>query len=96
VAVGSNYALFFNALAHSQGAEPAHADGDGDGETLASLLLANLTTVLSFALISTSSISALSTIGAVVAPGTLLALLLAMAFAHQAGEQPATDAPRGP
>jgi predicted exporter len=94
VAVGSNYALFFNALAHSQGTEPAHADGDG--ETLASLLLANLTTVLSFALISTSSISALSTIGAVVAPGTLLALLLAMAFAHQAGEQPATDAPRGP
>lgn len=72
VAVGSNYALFFNMLA-----DQAHPDDD----TLASLMLANLTTVLSFALIAMSSMPALSAIGRVVAPGTLLALVLSAAFA---------------
>ena len=50
--------------------------------TLASLLLANLTTVLSFALIALSEIPALAAVGRVVAPGTLLSLLLAAAFAR--------------
>jgi len=72
VAVGSNYALFFDLLREG---------GDSDDDTLASLLLANLTTVLSFALIATSQIPALSAIGRVVAPGALLALLLAAVFA---------------
>lgn len=74
VAVGSNYALFFDLL------QQTAAPGDGD-DTLASLLLANLTTVLSFGLIASSQIPALSAIGRVVAPGALLALLLAAAFA---------------
>ena len=39
VAVGSNYALFFDQLRET---------GDADADTLASLLLANLTTVVSF------------------------------------------------
>ena len=47
--------------------------------TLASLVLANLTTVVSFGLIAQSSIPALSAIGQVVAPGALLALLLSAA-----------------
>jgi len=73
VAVGSNYALFFDQLQ-----ETGHADED----TLASLMLANLTTVVSFTLIAISEIPALSSIGRVVAPGALLALLLSAAFAR--------------
>ena len=54
VAVGSNYALFFDQFAQQ---------GAPDDDTLASLLLANLTTVGSFGLIAASSIPALSAIG---------------------------------
>ena len=71
VAVGSNYALFFDMLQRS---------GEASDDTLASLLLANVTTVLGFGLIAASDIKALSAIGAVVAPGALLALVLAAAF----------------
>ena len=73
VAVGSNYALFFDQWAHG-----AVADED----TLASLLLANGTTVLAFGLIAASEIPSLSAIGRVVAPGALLALLLSAVFAR--------------
>ena len=76
VAVGSNYALFFDMLHHG-----APAGQGADPDTLASLLLANLTTVLSFGLIALSDIPALSSIGRVVALGSLLALLLSAAFA---------------
>lgn len=72
VAVGSNYALFFDQL---------HRQGPVDDDTLASLMLANLTTVVSFGLIALSGIPALSAIGRVVAPGALLAMLLSAAFA---------------
>ncbi|HSW06634.1 MMPL family transporter [Aquabacterium sp.] len=71
VAVGSNYALFFDQFS---------TEGAADADTLASLVLANLTTVLSFGLIGLSHIPALSAIGQVVAPGALLALLLSAAF----------------
>ncbi|WP_350081218.1 MMPL family transporter [Aquabacterium humicola] len=70
IAVGSNYALFFDQL--TQG-------GPADADTLASLLLANATTVISFGLIAMSKIPALAAIGQVVAPGALLALLLSAA-----------------
>ena len=73
VAVGSNYALFFDML--QQSGKPA------DDDTLSSLLLANVTTVLGFGLIAISDIKALSAIGQVVAPGALLALVLGAAFA---------------
>ena len=56
--------------------------GRADEDTLASLMLANLTTVVSFGLIAISNIPALSSIGRVVAPGALLALLLSAAFAR--------------
>ena len=71
VAVGSNYALFFDRL---------RQQGEADEDLLSSLLLANGTTVLGFGLIALSSIPALSAVGRVVAPGALLALLLAAAF----------------
>ena len=79
VAVGSNYALFFDLM---------RDDPTTDDDTLASLVLANLTTVLSFGLIALSTIPALSAIGRVVAPGALLALLLSAAFVprHVNGE----------
>jgi predicted exporter len=74
VAVGSNYALFFDQL---------RVSGRADEDTLASLMLANVTTVVSFGLIAISDIPALSSIGRVVAPGALLALLLSAAFASR-------------
>ena len=77
VAAGSNYALFFDMLRH-QGQTAADVDAD----TLASLLLANLTTVLSFGLIASSSIPALSAIGTAVAIGGLLSMLLSAMFAR--------------
>jgi predicted exporter len=72
VAVGSNYALFFDA----PGAAPVR-----DPDTLASLALANLTMVLSFSLIALSHIPVLAAIGQVVAPGAGLCLLLSAAWA---------------
>ena len=75
VAVGSNYGLFFARL---------DAEDGLDDDTLASLMLANLTTVVSFGLIALSHIPALSAIGRVVAPGALLALLLAAVFSRRA------------
>eukprot|EP01035_Chromulina_nebulosa_P034047 gene34047-45638_t len=81
VAVGSNYALFFDQL---------RTTGRADEDTLASLMLANLTTVVSFGLIAISDIPALSSIGRVVAPGALLALLLSAAFARSVGPSKAS------
>jgi predicted exporter len=75
LALGSNYALFFDQLAHGDS-----GTSDNHSDTLASLLLANLTTVISFGLIAFSQIPALSALGRVVAPGALLALCLAAAW----------------
>jgi predicted exporter len=74
VAVGSNYALFFDQV--QQGGAP-------DADTLASLLLANVTLVASFAVLAFSQIPALTAIGRVVAPGALLGLVLAAVFARR-------------
>ena len=71
VAIGSNYALFFD---HLQRADEV------DEDTLASLLLANLTTVISFGLLASSQIPVLRAVGAVVAPGALLCLVFSAAF----------------
>jgi predicted exporter len=76
VAVGSNYALFFDLVR-----ERALGDSATDDDTLASLVLANVTMVASFGLLASSSIPVLSAIGLVVAPGVLLALILAAVFA---------------
>ena len=71
VAVGSNYALFFE-----QGTlEPTL--------TLASLLLANAATVLGFGVLAFSSVPVLRDLGETVAPGALLALLFAALLARQ-------------
>ncbi|MES2099876.1 MAG: MMPL family transporter [Pseudomonadota bacterium] len=87
VAIGSNYALFFDQIRAQQDAAPAGAplrSNDKalalDNDTLASLALANLTAVISFLLLAFSSIPALFAIGQVVAPGILLSLVLSAAF----------------
>ena len=71
VAVGSNYALFFDRLGQR---EPEAAP-----RTLASLLLANLTAVASFGALSLSSIPVLAAIGGTVALGAFLTLVFAAA-----------------
>lgn len=71
VAVGSNYALFFN-----RGQTP-------DALTLASLILANLTTVIAFGTLAFSQLPILQAFGTTVAPGALLALVLSAVFAPQ-------------
>ncbi|HXN16057.1 MAG TPA: MMPL family transporter, partial [Usitatibacter sp.] len=68
VAIGSNYALFFERLAFLR-------DGSS-ARTLASLALANFTTVASFGILALSSIPVLRAIGSTVAAGALLVLLL--------------------
>ncbi|WP_029000784.1 MMPL family transporter [Azohydromonas australica] len=78
VAVGSNYGLFFVQWPMARADAPADVR---QADTLASLLLANVTAVCGFGLIALSQIPALSAIGRVVAPGVLLALLLCAAFA---------------
>ena len=70
VAVGSNYALFFN-----------QADRQPDGTTLVSMAVANLTTAIGFGTLALSSVPVLNAIGVTVGPGAILALLLSAAFA---------------
>ena len=70
VAVGSNYALFFDRVT---------ALGAGEALTLASLLIANTATVVGFGLLCFSQVPVLVDLGATVAPGAFLALLFAAA-----------------
>ncbi|MGC1389320.1 MAG: MMPL family transporter [Steroidobacteraceae bacterium] len=72
VAVGSNYALFFDATRHERGHDAAL--------TLASLSIANLCTVTGFGLLSLSRVPVLEDLGMTVAPGALLALVFAAAL----------------
>lgn len=73
VAIGSNYALFFD-----QSDTP-----DFDPNTLVSLVLANLATVLGFGLLAFSTVPVLQAMGVTVAPGVILALLFSAIFAKR-------------
>ncbi|MBA9845108.1 MAG: MMPL family transporter [Ralstonia sp.] len=73
VAVGSNYALFFNQ--RSQAIAP---------QTLVSLLVANLATVAGFGLLAFSRVPMLETFGLTVGPGAMLALVFAAILAPRA------------
>lgn len=68
VAVGSNYALLFN--------QP-----NVSSRSLASMLFANLTTVIGFGVLAFSNVSILQAMGVTVAPGVILALLFSIIFA---------------
>lgn len=73
VAVGSNYALFF---------DNHNADRPMSPRTLASLAVANVTTVSGFGLLAFSSVPVLQAIGATVGPGSVLAMLFAAALSQ--------------
>ena len=77
VAIGSNYALFFNRLDASKSMQP---------RTYASLLFANVATVLGFGLLAFSSVPVLRAMGVTVAPGVILALIFSAIFARPSGE----------
>lgn len=74
VAVGSNYALFFDRRAEDPhtGSTPL---------TLASLVIANAATVLGFGVLAFSSVPILQALGSTVAPGAFLALLFSAMLA---------------
>jgi predicted exporter len=80
VAVGSNYALFFDRSGSDQhaGTEPL---------TLASLLIANATTVVGFGVLAFSNVPVLAALGSTVAPGTFLALVFSAALSRSASRQ---------
>ena len=73
VAVGSNYALFFDRAA---GGEPL------DAATLMSLCVATLTTAIGFGTLAASGVPVLNAIGMTVGPGALLAMVLAAVFVY--------------
>ena len=75
VAVGSNYALFFDRRATD--AHPGSVP-----LTLASLIVANVATVLSFGILAFSTVPVLSALGSTVAPGALLALIFSALLAR--------------
>jgi predicted exporter len=75
VAVGSNYALFFDRRATD--AHPGSVP-----LTLASLLIANAATVVSFGVLAFSSVPVLAALGSTVAPGALLALVFSALLAR--------------
>ena len=77
VAVGSNYALFFDRAA---GGAPL------DAATLMSLAVAALTTAIGFGTLAMSSVPVLNAIGMTVAPGALLTLLLSAVLIYPAGK----------
>ena len=82
VAVGSNYALFFDRGAEGGATSGGAADGDDAGaRMLASLLCANLTTVAGFGLLAFSTVPVLQAIGITVGPGAILALLFSAIMA---------------
>jgi len=75
IAIGSNYALFFDR-------ESSLHDPKKTSLLLASLLIANLTTVIGFGLLAFSRVPVLAALGMTVAPGALLALLFSAAFSE--------------
>jgi predicted exporter len=80
VAVGSNYALFFDRSAQSP-------QEGSVSLTLTSLLLANTATVLAFGVLAFSRVPVLSDMGSTVAPGAFLALLFAAILSERAAPE---------
>jgi predicted exporter len=84
VAVGSNYALFFDA-------EGVRQPDDTSALTLASLGIANISTVIGFGLLAFSQVPVLEALGTTVAPGAFLALLFSAVMTS--GAPPAARLP---
>jgi predicted exporter len=78
VAIGSNYALFFDQRSSHVLSDTS---ADQDKSMLCSLFFANLTTILGFGLLAFSSVPVMNAIGFTVGLGTFLALAFSAAFA---------------
>ena len=85
VAVGSNYALFFDKRFAGPAAGGAGSAAATSELTLASLLVANWSTVVAFGVLALSSVPVLHDLGETVAPGAFLALIYAALLARQPG-----------
>ena len=83
VAIGSNYALFFDSAAGlSTGGSDNEAGNTTQHRTLISLLTANLTIVGSFGMLAISAVPVLSILGITVGLGTVLALVFSAAMSR--------------
>jgi len=80
VAVGSNYALFFDRTQTDPHAGIAPL-------TLASLVIANATTVVGFGVLAFSTVPVLAALGSTVAPGAFLALIFSAALSRARPER---------
>ncbi len=80
VAIGSNYALFFD----RDGLGAARAPGDEDDRTMVSLLFATVSTVIAFGMLSLSGVPVLAAIGETVALGAFLSLVFSAAWSGRA------------
>jgi predicted exporter len=76
VAIGSNYALFF---------DTQRRGGEDSGPILASLCIANACTAIGFGVLCFSGVPVLEALGTTVAPGALLALAFAGLLASDGG-----------
>ena len=85
IAIGSNYALFFDQRSRISLSTSAGSDQN----MLCSLFFANLTTVLGFGLLAFSSVPVMNAIGLTVGAGTFLALILSAIFAIRPERGPA-------
>ncbi|MGN6650538.1 MMPL family transporter [Trinickia sp.] len=98
VAIGSNYALFFNQRQPVSSASSASGIASPDTphaiapQTLVSLLIANLATVAGFGLLALSHVPMLESFGLTVGPGAMLTLLFSAILAPRAA-QASTAAP---
>jgi predicted exporter len=79
VAVGSNYALFF---------DRHEATAEARGRTITSLLLANISTVIGFGLLSFSRAPVLEAIGSTVALGAVFSLLFSAVMIRRESQAP--------
>jgi predicted exporter len=79
VAVGSNYALFFD-----YNPQQVTTNSSERHNMLSSLLFANLTTVVGFGLLAFSNVPVMNAIGVAVGSGAILALVLSAVFSNQA------------
>lgn len=86
VAVGSNYALFFERADHGIAAGTSPAERVVAARTLASMMFAGLTTVTGFGVLAFADVSILQAMGVTVAPGVILALFYSAIFARRAAD----------
>jgi predicted exporter len=90
VAVGSNYALFFaqSAMINAAGSKNDAKDVNTiKPTTLASLIFANITTVIGFGVLGFSTVPVLNAIGITVGIGVVLALLFSAMLSGNASER---------